>query len=60
MIRSFAKGVLIGMACICLLALGWLFLFRPSLARYEAAALKNEFVQRGPRRQLRGPFCTRR
>ncbi len=48
MIRSFAKGVLIGMACICLLALGWLFLFRPSLARYEAAALKNEFVQRGP------------
>ena len=48
MIRSFAKGVLIGMACICLLALGWLFLFRPSLARYEAAALKNEFVQSGP------------
>lgn len=48
MIRSFAKGVLIGMACICLLALGWLFLFRPSLAQYEASKLKAAFVQNGP------------
>lgn len=48
MIRSFAKGVLLGTACICLLALGWLFLFRPSLAQYEASALKKAFVKSDP------------
>lgn len=48
MIRSFAKGVLIGAACFCLLALGWLFLFRPSLAQYEADKLKEAFVESDP------------
>lgn len=48
MIRSFAKGVLIGTACFCLLALGWLFLFRPSLAQYEADKLKKAFVESDP------------
>lgn len=48
MIRSFARGVLIGTACICLLALGWLFLFRPSLAQYEASELKEAFTESDP------------
>lgn len=47
--RSFFKGVLIGTACICTLALVWLFWVRPEVTAREAAALKNEYTVSGPR-----------
>lgn len=54
--RAFLKGFLIGTACICLLALTWLLLFRPSLARYEAETLKAAYTQPGPGAERSGAF----
>lgn len=46
--RGFLKGFLIGTVCICLLALAWLCLVRPSITAYEAGLLKDEYTQPGP------------
>lgn len=45
--RNFFKGILIGIAGICALALLWLFVFQPELTRYEAKSLKDAFEQSG-------------
>ena len=46
--RSFLKGFLIGTTCICILALAWLCVVRPSLTAHEADALKAEYTQPSP------------
>ena len=42
--RHFAKGFLIGILCICLLGLVWLFAFQPRLTAKEAQDLKAQFT----------------
>lgn len=46
--RGFFKGFLIGTACICILALVWLCVVRPSLTAHEADVLKTAYIQSGP------------
>lgn len=46
--RAFFKGVLIGTACMCALALVWLCLVRPGLTAHEAESLKAAYSMPGP------------
>lgn len=46
--RGFLKGFLIGTAAICLMALGWLFIIRPGITRYEAQSVKAKYTQKAP------------
>lgn len=46
--RGFCKGFLIGTACICILALAWLCIVRPTITTHEADALKTEYTQTSP------------
>lgn len=46
--RGFCKGFLIGTACICILALAWLCIVRPTITTHEADALKTEYTQPSP------------
>lgn len=46
--RNFLKGFLIGTVCICVIALAWLCLIRPSITAYETGSLKAEYTQPSP------------
>lgn len=46
--RAFFRGVLIGTACMCALALVWLCLVRPGLTAHEAESLKAAYSMPGP------------
>lgn len=46
--RNFLKGFMIGTVCICLMALAWLCLIRPTITAHEAGSLKAEYMQPGP------------
>lgn len=46
--RAFFKGLLIGTACICALALVWLCLVRPEITAHEAGSLKAAYTVASP------------
>lgn len=46
--RSFLKGFLIGVLCLCIVGLAGLFVLRPSLTAAEADALKRTYSEAGP------------
>lgn len=46
--RGFLKGFLIGTAAICLMALGWLFIIRPGITRYETQSVKAAYTKTAP------------
>ena len=53
--RNFCKGFLIGLAAVCIMALGWLFIIQPGITRYETQSIKAAYTKQSPRsRQLRG------
>ena len=46
--RGFLKGFLIGIAAVCLMALGWIFLIQPGVTRCEAQSIKSKYTQQAP------------
>ena len=46
--KHFFKGFLLGTAMVCLMALGWLFIVRPGITRYEAQTIKATYTQKAP------------
>ena len=46
--KNFFKGFLLGTAAVCLMALGWLFIVRPGITRYEAQNIKATYTQQAP------------
>ena len=46
--RGFLKGFLIGIAAVCLMALGWIFLIQPGITRYETQNIKATYTKQAP------------
>ncbi len=46
--RAFCKGFLIGIACLCIMALGWLFIIQPNIARSETQGIKAAYTKQAP------------
>lgn len=51
---GFAKGLLVGILCICLGGLGWLLIAQPHFTAAEAQDLKNQFTREVPGEDLSG------
>lgn len=56
MIRAFFKGFLLGLICICLLGLLWLFVAKPYTTAAEADALKAKYILTVPGAERSGDF----